>query len=93
MTAIKEMKKEKGKQGVDKVAKRLASIIGNYRKQLMQRGVDVTERVQEATMITLILKLLEFVVYSNLLLVTKKQIRLIVLSLGGVLEARKTHTC
>ena len=47
MTVIKEMKKEKGKQGVDKVDKCLASIIGNYRKQLMQRGVDVTERVQE----------------------------------------------
>jgi len=47
MTAIKEMKKEKGKQGVDMVDKRLSSIIGNYRKQLMQRGVDVTERIQE----------------------------------------------
>ena len=47
MTAIKEMKKEKGKQGVDMVDKRLVSIIGNYRKQLMQWGVDVTERIQE----------------------------------------------
>jgi len=47
MTAIKEMKKEKGKQGVDMVDKRLSSIIGNYRKQLMQRGVDVTKRIQE----------------------------------------------
>jgi len=36
MTAIKNMKKEKGKQGIDKVDKRLASIIGNYCKQLMQ---------------------------------------------------------
>ena len=36
MTSIKEMKKEKGKQGVDKVNNRLALIIGNYRKQLMQ---------------------------------------------------------
>jgi len=47
MTTIKEMKKEKGKQGVDKVDKCLALIISNYRKQLIQRGVDVTERVQE----------------------------------------------
>ena len=39
--------KEKGKQGVDKVDKCLASVIGNYRKQLMQWGVDVTKRVQE----------------------------------------------
>ena len=47
MTVIKEMKKEKGKQGIDKVDKWLASIIGNYRKQLMQQGVDITEKVQE----------------------------------------------
>ncbi len=40
-------KKEKGKQGVDKVDKCLASIISNYCKQLMQWGVDVTKRVQE----------------------------------------------
>ena len=47
MTAIKDMKKEKGKQGVDKVDKWLASIIGNYHKQLMQWGVHITKRVQE----------------------------------------------
>ena len=74
MTAIKEMKKEKGKQGIDKVDKWLASIIGNYHKQLMQWGVDITKRVQEVVDvpddITLILKLLEFVVYSNLLLLS-----------------------
>ncbi len=41
------MKKEKGKQGVDKVDKCLTSIISNYHKHLMQWGVDVTEREQE----------------------------------------------
>ena len=39
--------KNYGKQGVDNVDKRLNMIIGNYRKQLMQRGVDMSEKVQE----------------------------------------------
>jgi len=47
MTTIQTMKKNYGKQGVDNVDKRFTAIIGNYRKQLLQRGVDITEKVQE----------------------------------------------
>ena len=39
--------KNYGKQVVDNVDKRLNMIIGNYCKQLMQRGVDMSEKVQE----------------------------------------------
>jgi len=47
MTTIQMLRKEYGKQGVDNVNKRMTAIIGNYRKQLMQRGVDIREKVQE----------------------------------------------
>ena len=47
MTTIQMLKKEFGKQGVDNVDKHLTVIIGNYRKQLMQCGVDIREKVQE----------------------------------------------
>jgi len=47
MATIQTMKKEKGKQSVDKVDKLLMLIISNYHKQLMQQGVDVTKKVQE----------------------------------------------
>ena len=47
MTTIQTLKKENGKQGVDNVDKRLTSIISNHRRQLMQQGVDIREKVQE----------------------------------------------
>jgi len=46
MTTIQMLKKEYGKQGVDNVDKCLTTII-NYCKQLMQRRVDIREKVQE----------------------------------------------
>jgi len=47
MTTIQTLKKDNGKQGVDNVDKRLTSIISNHRRQLMQQGVDIREKVQE----------------------------------------------
>jgi len=41
------LEKVNGKQGVDNIDKCLTLIIGNHRTQLMQRGVDIREKVQE----------------------------------------------